>query len=573
MFCFIKCVFYFLICLKAVHANGAINGFYANSKAVSCGGLLCRPVAGIFTRDPLPVDTYTHVATIPAGASNISITELKNSENLLALRVPELEYVFNGENMVSESASYEVAGATFDYHRIDGVEQGEGVTEWITAIGPITAQLDLLVYTKTANPGIKYEYLLPIISESEENELPLEYSGGVLKEGLLGSSRPGRRRKYNWKVIGFSGCTKSCGGGTQSPILRCGRENPVRYYSQRRCLHLEKPVLNENLLRCNTQPCPAYWRPNEWGPCRCHHGQGFRNRELSCVQELASNIVIHVDRSACLETQPPSQKECECPKNQRHNHLHNRSDFKNVTHSQYNAHKKTRTSAWLMSNWNNYCSAQCGTGVEYRTIFCDRSKLSSERCNQRDAPDIKRPCQTERSCDFGDWFTGPWTPCNGNCFNLTSSRMVICIKNQLITDEEECLPDVKPQSFKMCSHDEVEYCAPRWHYSAWSECSKSCDGGTQRRAVKCLSYDERQNALQESSECQYAVREPIFRNCNTQKCEENKNEQLHNDTSIACIDRFANCQWALQAKLCNHNYYRTNCCYSCTHTLPLTTFK
>ncbi|TMW42968.1 hypothetical protein DOY81_011950, partial [Sarcophaga bullata] len=27
------------------------------------------------------------------------------------------------------------------------------------------------------------------------------------------------------------------GGGTQTPIIRCVRENPLRYYSQRRCAH------------------------------------------------------------------------------------------------------------------------------------------------------------------------------------------------------------------------------------------------------------------------------------------------------------------------------------------------
>jgi len=53
-----------------------------NSGAVRCGVLICRPVSGIFTKNPLP-SGYVHVATIPHGASNISITELKNSINFL----------------------------------------------------------------------------------------------------------------------------------------------------------------------------------------------------------------------------------------------------------------------------------------------------------------------------------------------------------------------------------------------------------------------------------------------------------------------------------------------------------
>lgn len=69
--------------LQAIKASGLITGLSANSGSVSCGGLLCRPITGIFTRDPLPEDAYIHVTTIPAGASNISITELNNSINLL----------------------------------------------------------------------------------------------------------------------------------------------------------------------------------------------------------------------------------------------------------------------------------------------------------------------------------------------------------------------------------------------------------------------------------------------------------------------------------------------------------
>lgn len=53
-----------------------------NNGAVKCGNLICRPVSGIYTKNPQQ-NGYIHVATIPKAASNISITELKNSMNLL----------------------------------------------------------------------------------------------------------------------------------------------------------------------------------------------------------------------------------------------------------------------------------------------------------------------------------------------------------------------------------------------------------------------------------------------------------------------------------------------------------
>lgn len=51
---------------------------------------------------------------------------------------------------MSDSGDYAAAGAIFDYRRIDGASkpkksENEGVTEWITATGPITEQIYLMV--------------------------------------------------------------------------------------------------------------------------------------------------------------------------------------------------------------------------------------------------------------------------------------------------------------------------------------------------------------------------------------------------------------------------------------------
>lgn len=53
-----------------------------NNGAVRCGSTVCNQVRKIFTENPLPIGYY-NIDIIPAGASNISILELKNSENYL----------------------------------------------------------------------------------------------------------------------------------------------------------------------------------------------------------------------------------------------------------------------------------------------------------------------------------------------------------------------------------------------------------------------------------------------------------------------------------------------------------
>lgn len=63
-------------------------------------------------------------------------------------------FIINGENIISDSGIYKAAGAIFDYRRIDDAietsdENTEGVTEWITATGPIREPVHLMVRIKT----------------------------------------------------------------------------------------------------------------------------------------------------------------------------------------------------------------------------------------------------------------------------------------------------------------------------------------------------------------------------------------------------------------------------------------
>lgn len=80
---FLTLSLYFFFFFQAVLKNGVISGSgFMNSGNVRCGNSVCRPISGVFAKNPLP-NGYVHVTTIPAGASNITITELRNSINFL----------------------------------------------------------------------------------------------------------------------------------------------------------------------------------------------------------------------------------------------------------------------------------------------------------------------------------------------------------------------------------------------------------------------------------------------------------------------------------------------------------
>lgn len=243
--------------------------------------------------------------------------------------------------------------------------------------------------TQETNPGVKYEYLLPVdtpysISNSEENnsiELGTASSsqstaGHALKSGSETTSiattpssalstRSHREmngkhsQKFMWKITGFSACNKSCGGGIQSPVIRCVREHPTpsktKYFINKRCLHLPKPVINENIMRCNTQPCPAEWKIGEWSECDCGqwNEKDYQTRDVKCVQELSSDLVLRVNEGACLEEMPEKRQVCSCgssrPEKYKH-HKHRKHEHGETQNQRQNGNGNQRQSMTLIGN-------------------------------------------------------------------------------------------------------------------------------------------------------------------------------------------------------------------------------
>lgn len=308
-----------------------------------------------------------------------------------------------------------------------------------------------------------------------------------------------RKKKvsYVWRVIGFTSCSKTCGGGKLTPIIRCVRDGTQKFFAHKRCIHLTKPTLSDDVLRCNVQPCPAYWKLDEWSACNCGlpNEHAHQKRAIECVQELSSGIVIHVNEGACIEKQPEKHQDCNCPKqpiefypNKRHHrHHHNQQHHNQHEHLQAapvtlvgnsTIGKKVldprKAGVWLTSEWNEQCSTKCGEGMMYRSIFCERGPKSA-RCDIRNTPDTMRTCNETAKCNAGDWFIGPWSECFGDCFNLMRSRSVLCIKDEQIVADALCEVSsnggnsTKPITIETCDVDAVSYCKPKWHYSEWTE--------------------------------------------------------------------------------------------------------
>ncbi|KAK3859060.1 hypothetical protein Pcinc_034783 [Petrolisthes cinctipes] len=168
-----------------IHTIATTRGRLAHSCALcSTQRNFCRIISGLFTRSPLPYG-YSLVTPVPAGVCNLTITEMKPSKNFFALRQSDGSYVLNGNWDIQAAGRYEVAGTIFLY-----TPGSEGHGEQLSAPGPLTQPIDFMVISQSPNPGIKYEYRVPLPEYLGNNQpgVSLPSSGLLPATGDLGSS-------------------------------------------------------------------------------------------------------------------------------------------------------------------------------------------------------------------------------------------------------------------------------------------------------------------------------------------------------------------------------------------------
>uniref|UniRef100_A0A1A9W6U5 PLAC domain-containing protein n=1 Tax=Glossina brevipalpis TaxID=37001 RepID=A0A1A9W6U5_9MUSC len=540
---------FWIAILLAVHISGAIRPATTKDSQERCGSVLCQKIDEVFSQTALN-DDYNYVTTIPEGAMNITIKHLSKTHNLIVLKSPDGNYIINGNKKISESGIFEYNNDVYDYNKEKGV---------VKAKGPLHKALLLIILAFSSNPGLRYTYFIPVstasVTEKEElqsqwNELgqPLD----VIDDSYLEQRK--KRRQFSWKLLGFGPCSRSCGPGLQSPIFRCIRDSPNRYYTPRRCAHLEKPQFSMDIYHCSRGLCPPYWRGEEYGDCQCLEGavKGFKKLQMVCVQEEANGHLQVIDGKNCSHEKPSDLKEtCDCPKvikkkvhirssnNTEKNHsvlkskpqalraaIPKRSvNISSITSQEqrfYRDGQSDKMGVWLMSEWNQQCSQDCSISFEHRTIYCDRTAPYTDLCDIRFAPTQKRTCSSRPPtlCQHGIWFTSEWSNCTGECFQLQRKRVALCMLDGLAVDEDKCITSLKPETVRNCTQEDVDFCGSKWHYSEWSKCSRTCGDGVQRRYAKCLVYDSQQNVMTESNQCKNVQREPVYGICNLGKCKE-----------------------------------------------------
>ncbi|KAL5282053.1 hypothetical protein ACFFRR_005363 [Megaselia abdita] len=543
-------IFYMFL---AIHSNGAIKSDSTMHSLELCGSFSCNKITSVYDK---PITKMINlISIIPIGALELDISEIEPSSNVLLLKSLNDSYIINGEE--SQPGLYHFCGDTFLYTIEDNLDK-------ITSKGPLKNAFNLMLQGNFTNKGIRYSYKLPTppfnINISEESEYEWNENWNAVEQDKLRTLK--KKRKFNWLLVGFGPCTKTCGPGFRAPIFRCTKDLTNKYYTPKRCSTIDKPLFNDQIYKCNLQNCAPYWKT------------------VDCVKDNAVAGLEKVTNNDCAEVEPLKQKLCECIKIQNTKILPIISNLSSVNYNAHMSKHQTETNllagTWMASNWSDICEDNkqegCAMGIQHRTVVCDRSSPNTNLCDSNSIPSTFKFCKTNKDCSKGEWYTSGWSNCIGDCFNLTKHRLVMCIQDNNVVADERCDIQEKPAILLQCKISDVNFCGPRWHYSEWSECSKLCGDGIQKRVAKCYEVDKKLLTLKISQNCKYKERQTTVKSCFENKCDESElgintePDMLGVAERISCVDDLPNCKFIDKVRLCALKYYSKKCCFSCLNS-------
>nr|XP_056702477.1 A disintegrin and metalloproteinase with thrombospondin motifs 20 [Euleptes europaea] len=144
------------------------------------------------------------------------------------------------------------------------------------------------------------------------------------------------------------------------------------------------------------------------------------------------------------------------------------------------------------NNGKSECSTRCGPGFRSLDIHCMKYSVSKglsvpvddKYCADQEKPPIREPCHGD--CLLTSWHYTGWSECSRSCGQGTRTREAFCMNNfGRRLAEREC-----NEFPKMVTQNCNEFLCPSWIASDWSECPVTCGKGTQHRQVRCQVNDE-----------------------------------------------------------------------------------
>lgn len=468
------------VCVEGQCLSEGCDGILGSGAVIDrcgvCGGreTSCRKVTGSFQNATVPLG-YHKILDIPAGATFINITERRASPNYLAMRSGTGASVVNGRWAVDPPGEYKAGGTTFTYIRPKALAEGEEERgETLTAPGPTTTQLQLYIIFHQKNPGIDYEYYVPVEKKESEREGLVERVREPPRERPRErpreqepAARAPLRGPLTVSVEEPANAPPVSNPSSPSSSSVFSAQSAERWTPERAQAAGRGAAPNRNVripprtdLPLDTQS-PFVWRRGALTECTASCGKGFQYREILCINR-------HTDQEEpdrkCDSAAKPAPEEEPC-------NTHPCPPF------------------WETSSWSE-CSVSCGPGLQQRQLQCRQSfgnrstMVHPQRCASLTPPQSMQPCQL-RMCSHWE-VSSDWSSCSVDCGVGSRTRSVRCVSEEgSVVNDKECNSRLKPQGSEECN---MGPCVTNWYFSDWAQtCSAQCGPGVQKREVVCLT--------------------------------------------------------------------------------------
>ncbi|KAF4794552.1 ADAM metallopeptidase with thrombospondin type 1 motif 9 [Turdus rufiventris] len=141
------------------------------------------------------------------------------------------------------------------------------------------------------------------------------------------------------------------------------------------------------------------------------------------------------------------------------------------------------------------CTAQCGLGYRTLEIYCSKysrlegkiEKVDDRFCSSQAKPSMREKCTGD--CNVGGWRYSAWTECSKSCGGGTRRRRAMCVNTYNdVLDDSKCSQQEK-LTVQRCS----DFSCPQWKTGDWSECLVTCGKGHKHRQTWCQFGEDRLN--------------------------------------------------------------------------------
>ncbi|KAK0047121.1 ADAMTS-like protein 4, partial [Biomphalaria pfeifferi] len=143
---------------QPVGCDDLINSSAVKDKCGVCNGddSSCTTISSIFTSSQLQRG-FNDFLTIPAGSTNINITELQPSRNVLIVQASGGQTIIDGDSNSHDTKDLQAAGTYFNYL----AKSSANFRESLTSPGPTNITLLIKLNVRDLNPAIYYTFNVP----------------------------------------------------------------------------------------------------------------------------------------------------------------------------------------------------------------------------------------------------------------------------------------------------------------------------------------------------------------------------------------------------------------------------